>query len=365
MADHNRSTLPSMATSTPASTPAPRPRRLSLFGPPIGVLEVFAKEMAFVYQAPFLALQAAVELGADLDEPTTAEPSATPAQQQPPAPPAAPAPERPKPAIGTGLDWQTARDRLIAIRRQGESFTSLRELAARVGCSEGLIRKAIKQDVGLRAWAAESKRTRRTAPAATGLERAIHRTPQRREEAPELATVEAEEADDTDVLLQRLIDAASPAERARLHAMPEEQRMSILRLMRDQDEDRDARRLRERSLSQAAHTHGCVRTRRTQAPDARSAERGPPPNVATCAVRVAKQAAELTHRPGWPTSFSEQQCDSRALQTRLTQPSRASPHAAQSSRQCTFLESMANPAQATKGRRQLRRRYDKPHDDRR
>jgi hypothetical protein len=198
--------------------------------------------MAFVYQAPFLALQAAVELGAELDEPTTAESSATPTQQ-----PAAPATERPKPAIGTGLDWQTARDRLITIRRQGESFTSLRDLAARVGCSEGLIRKAIKQDVGLRAWTAESKRTRRTAPAATGLERAIHRTPQRREAAPELATVEAEEADDTDVLLQRLIDAASPAERARLHAMPEEQRMSILRLMRDQAEDRDERHLRKRA----------------------------------------------------------------------------------------------------------------------
>ena len=150
--------------------------------------------------------------------------------------------------VGQGqISWQTARDRLIAIRREGEAFTSLRDLATRIGCSEGLIRKAIKQDVGLRAWAAESKRTRRTAPAATGLERAIHRTPQRRGEAPELAAAEADETDDTDVLLQRLIDAASPAERARLHAMPEEQRMSLLRLMRDQDEDRDERRLRKRA----------------------------------------------------------------------------------------------------------------------
>ena len=105
---------------------------------------------------------------------------------------------------------------------------------------------------GLRAWVAESKRTRRTAPAAIGLERAIHRTPQRREAAPELAEVEAEETHDTDVLLQRLIDAASPAERARLHAMPEEQRMSLLRLMRDQDEDRDERCLRKRAAIQPA-----------------------------------------------------------------------------------------------------------------
>ncbi len=81
MADHNRSTLPSMANPTPTSTPAPRPRRLSLFGPPVGVLEVFAREVAFVYHAPFLALQAAVELGAEFDEPTAAQPSATPAER--------------------------------------------------------------------------------------------------------------------------------------------------------------------------------------------------------------------------------------------------------------------------------------------
>ena len=34
------------------------------------------------------------------------------------------------------LSWQNARDRLIAISRQGEAFTSVRDLAARVGCPE-------------------------------------------------------------------------------------------------------------------------------------------------------------------------------------------------------------------------------------
>ncbi len=165
MADHNRSTFPSMANPTTTSTPAPRPRRLNLLRPPVGVLEVFALEMVFVYQAPFLALQAAVELRAELKDPSTAAPSATPTER-PPAPLPAPTPERPKPSIGTGLDWQTARDRMIALRRYGESFTSLRDLAARGGCSDGLIRKAIRQDVGLRAWAAESKRIRRTTLAA-------------------------------------------------------------------------------------------------------------------------------------------------------------------------------------------------------
>ncbi len=237
MADHDRPT----SSPTTIPTPGARSRRLSLFGAPTAVLGTFMRETSQLCQSPVAAVASLVDLVGEPVDPSAAQ--AEPAA----APPAATPSPGTKPAVGTGLDRQTARDRLIAIRRRGDSFTSLRDLAARVGCSEGLIRKAIKQDVGLRAWAADSKRTRRTAPAATGLERAIHRTPQRREEVPELAAVEAEEADDTDVLLQRLIDAASPAERARLHAMPEEQRMSILRLMRDQAEDRDARRLRKRA----------------------------------------------------------------------------------------------------------------------
>ena len=185
MADDNRPTLPSMANLTPTSTPAPRPRRLSLFGPPVAAVEAFAKEMTLINQTPLLALKAVIDLGLELDEPTSSE-TAAPAAKPPTAPAAELAPERPTPAIGIGLDWQTARDRLIALRRAGESFTSLRDLAARVGCSEGLIRKAIKSDAGLRAWAAEAKRARRTAPAATSLDHAIRRVPQRREAAPDV-----------------------------------------------------------------------------------------------------------------------------------------------------------------------------------
>jgi hypothetical protein len=146
-----------MANPTQTSTPAPRPRRLSLFGPPVAVVEAFAKEMTLINQTPLLALKAVIDLGLELDKPIASQPAA-PAAETPTAPAAEPTPDRPTPSIGTGLDWQTARDRLIALRRAGESFTSLRDLAARVGCSEGLIRKAIKSDVGLRAWAASTSR---------------------------------------------------------------------------------------------------------------------------------------------------------------------------------------------------------------
>lgn len=242
MADDNRSTLPSMANPTQTSTPAPRPRRLSLFGPPVAVVEAFAREMTLINQTPLLALKAVIDLGLELDEPTPSQAAAAST-----APAAEPTPDQPTPAIGTGLDWQTARDRLIALRRAGESFTSLRDLAARVGCSEGLIRKAIKSDTGLRAWAAEAKRTRRTAPAATGLEHALRRTAQRREVAPDVDLANSDAPADDDAVLQRLIEAASPSERARLHAMPPDQLRSLLRLVGEQHADHDRAPLRKRA----------------------------------------------------------------------------------------------------------------------
>ena len=244
MADDNRPTLPSMANPTQTSTPAPRPRRLSLFGPPVAVVEAFAKEMTLINQTPLLALRAVIDLGLELDEPIAFQPAA-PAAEPPTAPAAEPTPDQPTPAIGTGLDWQTARDRLIALRRAGESFTSLRDLAARVGCSEGLIRKAIKSDVGLRAWAAEAKRTRRTAPAATSLDHAVRRVPQRREAAPDVDATDTPA--DEDAVLQRLIEAASPSARARLHAMPSHELRSLLRLVGEQHADHDRAPLRKRA----------------------------------------------------------------------------------------------------------------------
>jgi hypothetical protein len=199
-----------LTNPTQTSTPAPRPRRLSLFGPPVAVVEAFAKEMTLINQTPLLALKAVIDLGLELDEPTAFQPAA-PAAAPPATPAAKPTPDRPTPAIGTGLDWKTARDRLIALRRSGESCTSLRDLAARIGCSEGLIRKAIKSDIGLRAWATGAKRTRRTAPAATGLEHVARRVQQRREAAPDVDLADSDAPADEDAVLQRLIEAASPS----------------------------------------------------------------------------------------------------------------------------------------------------------
>ena len=246
MADDNRPILPSMANPTPNSTPAPRPRRLSLFGLPVAVVEAFAKEMTLINQTPLLALKAVIDLGLELDEPTPSQ-SAAPAAAASTAPAAELTPDQPKPTIGTGLDWQTARDRLIALRRSGESFTSLRDLASRIGCSEGLIRKAIKSDTGLRAWAASASRTRRTAPAATSLDHAIRRMPQRREAAPDIDAADSDTPSDDDTVLQRLIEAASPSERARLHAMPPDQLRSLLRLVGEQHADHDRAPLRKRA----------------------------------------------------------------------------------------------------------------------
>jgi hypothetical protein len=202
--------------------------------------------MTLINQTPLLALKAVIDLGLELDEPTPSQ-SAAPAAAASTAPAAELTPDRPTPAIGTGLDWQTARDRLTALRRSGESFTSLRDLADRVGCSEGLIRKAIKSDIGLRAWATGAKRTRRTAPAATGLEHVARRVQQRREAAPDVDAADSDTSADEDAVLQRLIEAASPSERARLHAMPPHELRSLLRLVGEQHADHDRAPLRKRA----------------------------------------------------------------------------------------------------------------------
>ncbi len=96
-------------TATP--TPAPRPRRLSLFGAPAAVLGTFMREKSQLRHSRVAAVAALVDLVGEPVDPSAcqAEPATTP-------PAATPSPDA-KPSIGTGLNWQTARDRLIAIRR--------------------------------------------------------------------------------------------------------------------------------------------------------------------------------------------------------------------------------------------------------
>jgi hypothetical protein len=224
--------------------------RINLFNPHLAAVKIVAQQMARIQavRSEVLATTLGFLTGTN-DDPSpgqapasAAAPSATTVAAQPPR-----RVERPVHVIGEGLSWQTARDRLIALRRAGESFTSLRDLAARVGCSEGLIRKAIKSDTGLRAWAAGAKRTRRTAPVATSLDHAVRRVPQRREVAPDVDAADADVPADDDAVLQRLIEAASPSERARLHAMPSDQLRSLLRLVGEQHADHDRAPLRKRA----------------------------------------------------------------------------------------------------------------------
>jgi hypothetical protein len=63
--------------------------------------------MTLINQTPLLALKVVIDLGLGLDEPIAFQPAA-PAAEPPTAPAAELTPNRPKPDIGTGLDWQTA-----------------------------------------------------------------------------------------------------------------------------------------------------------------------------------------------------------------------------------------------------------------
>jgi hypothetical protein len=71
--------------------------------------------------------------------------------------------------------------------------------------------------------------------------------PQRREAAPDVDINDSDTPADDDAVLQRLIEAASPSERARLHAMPPDQLRSLLHLVGEQHADHDRAPLRKRA----------------------------------------------------------------------------------------------------------------------
>jgi hypothetical protein len=248
MTDQDRRSTRTSASINPSLRP--KPPWINFFNPHLAAVQIVAKEMARIQAVRSELLAASFGLLRRTDDDASLEHAPAPATAlgaTVATPQQSPTVERSVRVIGEGLSWQAARDRLIDLRGAGQSFTSLRDLAARIGCSEGLIRKAIKSDTGLRAWVASATRTRRTAPAATSLDHALRRMPQRREAAPNVDVIDSDSPVDEDVVLQRLIDAASPAERARLHSMPPDELRSLLRLVGEQDADHDLARLRKRA----------------------------------------------------------------------------------------------------------------------
>ncbi len=136
---------------------------------------------------------------------------------------------------GTGTDWKSVQGKLLAKRDRGELFTTGRALAREMGCEERTIRKAIAKTVGLKAWKNLSKGAK-SAPKATDLGAADReRTQQTTEPSPSDVLPE----DDVETAMNLLIQNAKPKERARLNALNDDERRSLVATLNEQNLDQE------------------------------------------------------------------------------------------------------------------------------
>lgn len=135
-------------------------------------------------------------------------------------------PIRTPPGARQDTDWRNIRKRLEQLCKQGEPYTGQRDFATRLGCSLGMVNKAIKSSKTLKAWMAG---VRHAKPRMTGLTEVVtDNTPQTTESDPGDALA----GDDVQTEMARLIDEArergKPKEVARLNALNDEQRRELV-----------------------------------------------------------------------------------------------------------------------------------------
>lgn len=137
---------------------------------------------------------------------------------------------------GTNTNWQEVQGRLLAMRERGEPYTSSRELGKELGCSDGVILKAIKHSPALKGWKARSVAPT-AAPKATSLDTVARDNIRQTTEPSSDESVLSD--DDVDATMARLIDQAGPDERAELNALDDAARRRLTAAFLSQNKDRE------------------------------------------------------------------------------------------------------------------------------
>jgi len=138
------------------------------------------------------------------------------------------------------VTWQDAAKSMQEMMDRGDPFTSQPKLGKQIGCSSFTINKAIKKTPALSEW---SKKQRASATGMLSLEgKEADSIPQKRETDPS----EILEPDDIDVAMRKLMEQASPDERARINEMnPAERQKLAQTAYRDPDFAEQAWRRRQ------------------------------------------------------------------------------------------------------------------------
>jgi hypothetical protein len=150
------------------------------------------------------------------------------------------------PASGTAPrnTWKEVRDRLLALFRRGEQYTSLRELATRLNCAPGTVKKALESNKALQSWSQPASH-----PKGQALNEVVtDRTVSNREGNPADALLPT----DVDVIMKRLISdkRIKPGIRSKLETMNSEQCRTVASWYNHLPEDADPAEMVATYLSQ-------------------------------------------------------------------------------------------------------------------
>ena len=137
-------------------------------------------------------------------------------------------------------EWKEVQTRLLAMRKKGKPYTSMADLARRCECGSSTVHKAIHASAELEGWMA--RHTKATVlPHATSLSDIVtENTPQESENEPSDVLIKH----DIDIEMRRLIEQASPEEKARMNTMNEEERCELVKTFNEQYRDREPSPLR-------------------------------------------------------------------------------------------------------------------------
>lgn len=134
----------------------------------------------------------------------------------------------------TRADWRDVQERLLRLREAGEAYTSQRDFAERLNCSEATINKAVNKSPELKGWMA--RHVKRSPKAQSLNEVVADNIPSQREQDPAVDGLPDDEADL--IFAELLQEDITREQRADLNAMDPERRREMAKLYLQQKADK-------------------------------------------------------------------------------------------------------------------------------
>jgi hypothetical protein len=132
-----------------------------------------------------------------------------------------------------GMTWRDAQGKLLAMREKGEPYTTVKDLAARVGCRKTTLHKAIASSPTLKGWQARHV-SKSPSPRAQSLNQVVtDNAPVNVADPAEIAA----ENEQLDNVFARLIQEATSEERAEWNGLDTEARRDLARTVLEQEKE--------------------------------------------------------------------------------------------------------------------------------